>query len=799
MRAFRRSQLVLWSLVFLSSTGSAQPGNLSSGDCVRYDRCMHIESALGIKAPLSVSLLGPIACVGTRDSLFVVDAANTRFPDVRARVQIPASQISWRGSGQLIALAANGVSRLVDVTDPSHPFVVGTISQRLPGRVFVQGNYVAAVQGAAFQIFDISVPEQTLEVGSLQLPSAATNAAVGRFVYASCTGQGLQILNWDDPVHPYVAGSLMTTAGVGAGKEGMVYLTESISPLISRLDIVDASDPTQPYVVGSTEFAGGVGPIVLSGPWALVRRQQSVRVLEVTEATTPRDAGTMLNLGNIGGLDADNTLAAVTSAAGVSFLDTSHPVPPEPMLSSTFVLAAHALTVNGTTAVVVESACSQYGCVYGRRLSVGTYSIANPIYPSATNHCLPSVSVPLGANVFVNGLVIAGGSSWLCPGWIIGIGAADAVPARTFIAGAANTVFRIFWGDVPITGDVVDLPVPGVAQGVAADGDVAFVACGSAGLTIVDTANDRLPSIITVFALPFAAVRVALVGSTLYVTDSEPGLQIIDASDVHSPRLLGRCWIPSPGRLKVSGSTAYIACPGSGVAVVDVADPQSPRMIQNLGTDARDVGISGGIVVSIGAQSLDVFSGRCDPTTPVAVWDFSAVSTTGAIQLHWRAQEPCAILRTTGDQLGLGWTTLGSPAHVGSDEWTYADSSVEAGVSYSYWLASGRGDERTVIAGPVTATATTVGLAIRQTIPRGAKGIELRLQVGRTESVEMDCFDIRGRRVRHWPARVYQGGAHVLSWDGQDDDGTAIASGVYMVRVRTATAQAVCRIVRTPY
>ncbi len=49
--------------------------------------------------------------------------------------------------------------------------------------------------------------------------------------------------------------------------------------------------------------------------------------------------------------------------------------------------------------------------------------------------------------------------------------------------------------------------------------------------------------------------------------------------------------------------------------------------------------------------------------------------------------------------------------------------------------------------------------------------------------VVVRVFDLRGRLVRNWPAVHRVAGPHSLGWNGRDDRGRALASGVYLVQV----------------
>lgn len=65
---------------------------------------------------------------------------------------------------------------------------------------------------------------------------------------------------------------------------------------------------------------------------------------------------------------------------------------------------------------------------------------------------------------------------------------------------------------------------------------------------------------------------------------------------------------------------------------------------------------------------------------------------------------------------------------------------------------------------------------------------ELRFRLDAPAVVELRVFDARGRQVRRFPPTAYAAGAHGAVWDGRDDAGRALASGVFVVRMTARTA-----------
>lgn len=63
---------------------------------------------------------------------------------------------------------------------------------------------------------------------------------------------------------------------------------------------------------------------------------------------------------------------------------------------------------------------------------------------------------------------------------------------------------------------------------------------------------------------------------------------------------------------------------------------------------------------------------------------------------------------------------------------------------------------------------------------------DIRLSVARDTRVRLEIFDVRGRLVRLLHDGDLAAGDHVLTWQGRDDGGRAVGSGVYLARARSA-------------
>jgi hypothetical protein len=63
--------------------------------------------------------------------------------------------------------------------------------------------------------------------------------------------------------------------------------------------------------------------------------------------------------------------------------------------------------------------------------------------------------------------------------------------------------------------------------------------------------------------------------------------------------------------------------------------------------------------------------------------------------------------------------------------------------------------------------------------------------------VHINIYDIRGRLVRTLldGCREFRSGRHGVEWDGRDENGNSVGSGVYLYRMRTGEYQSVRRMI----
>ncbi|MCA9728360.1 MAG: T9SS type A sorting domain-containing protein, partial [Candidatus Eisenbacteria bacterium] len=88
------------------------------------------------------------------------------------------------------------------------------------------------------------------------------------------------------------------------------------------------------------------------------------------------------------------------------------------------------------------------------------------------------------------------------------------------------------------------------------------------------------------------------------------------------------------------------------------------------------------------------------------------------------------------------------------------------------------------------------GLALRPAHPSPFRGETLvTFDLPAATEIELGVYDAAGRRIRSLFAGRAEAGTQTLTWNGRDDRERALASGVYFLRLRTANATRVQRVV----
>jgi hypothetical protein len=78
-----------------------------------------------------------------------------------------------------------------------------------------------------------------------------------------------------------------------------------------------------------------------------------------------------------------------------------------------------------------------------------------------------------------------------------------------------------------------------------------------------------------------------------------------------------------------------------------------------------------------------------------------------------------------------------------------------------------------------------------------ARSTVVRFELSQSAEVDLTVHDVSGRRIRLLATGPAVAGLHALSWDGRDDAGRSVGSGIYFLRLRAENERVTRRIVVT--
>jgi hypothetical protein len=346
-------------------------------------------------------------------------------------------------------------------------------------------------------------------------------------------------------------------------------------------------------------------------------------------------------------------------------------------------------------------------------------------------------------------------------------------------------------------------PAPGTAGGSSP----VYVADGTDGVEIYDLSDPLQPRLLGTTALPGEAIDILVSGDHAYVTCEDAvergTLHVVDVSEPATPVVVGDCQTPGPARrMTIDGTHLYLASYDGGMAVVDVTEPEAPRLLGSAAVAGQrifDVAlIDHAVVVADYPHGLTLYPRQCGDPTPVTL-SAQVVAHQDGVLIEWTLVGGpwlrLAISRASvvGDRTGA-YAVVREETLIGGAQQhgRWLDVDVVPERTYAYTMSATRTDggvERAgphrVVAGAVAGVSPALHLAIAPNPATHAASFRYVLPA--RGPIEIDIYDVVGRRVRRLLAAPAEAGTHVVRWDGRDDRGRRLTSGTYFVRLATGS------------
>ncbi|PIT86498.1 MAG: hypothetical protein COU33_02805, partial [Candidatus Magasanikbacteria bacterium CG10_big_fil_rev_8_21_14_0_10_43_6] len=569
----------------------------------------------------------------------------------------------------------------LEITDISHAAVPTNIADFSMGGstaydVTVKGNYAYVAQGVGgLQILDVSDPSNPFIVGSTDPGGTARSVTVvGKYAYIGNNDRGLDIIDISDPTAPTTTGNLVPAAGVVFD----VVVAGDYAYLANFNDgvtIVDISSSTNPTVVIENFDLNDLGAAAVSGFFAdgnnvyMALSGWGLGILDVSGAKVSNASFGSAQISNLSvrgkamfdsglyvrnGLQVGNNgllvggdfgiYAPSSTANATNTLRFSHTAMFRSFATGTsddaFIFDTDSDLTAGNLLTIRENGTDRFVIEQSGKVGIGTSTPQYDLSVSGTSRFTGESSFGATTTIASN-FVVEGRSA-----------APILISTTDFGAGSIYDLF--VQGDylyIPRQGDglkIIDITDPtNIASttefnpaysisGIFVSGNYAYVSGGNGEVHVLDVSNPSQVREVSQHTVSgsTSVTDLFVSGNYAYVDANDEGLVVLDIGDPENIFEVGRYISSSNGRdVDVYGEYAYFINVGAGLEVIDVSEPANPRSIATL--DPGNKALLDEITVfnnyAFITRSGDAMAviDISDPTAPVDLGDIDPAGSNG--------------------------------------------------------------------------------------------------------------------------------------------------------------------------
>lgn len=719
-------------------------------------------------------------------------------------------EIAFAGDVAYLCDGGAGI-RVIDTSDPLNPSTIGSFNTAGSAlAIAIAGDHAfVADENNGLVVLDISDPTTPLLTTSLPLAGAMVDIAVsGDFAYLAGDTTGIHVVDISDPALPslvsstplaFFLGRCLTVSG------DLLFLGYS-----GGMAIVDVSNPAVPVGLGGySDLFPDIVEITVRGDLAyLASPDGGLLVIDASDPTTPVLAGDY-PFAPFDGIEVSGDYAfAVGPGSGMIVFDVSDPS----LINSvgfTDVFHGHRVTAFGHFVMVGDLDFSEF------RTYQVFQDVADPEFGTARSLEIDGqpnaivrariTSVPQPASVAWS--LTANGSSYT-----------QALPGvwKDFTVPDADLRWRadLSWaGSTPAL--VTDLTVDWRTEdgSILAIADVPDDQGGKVYLTVERSGYDFAEEATTpatgynVYRRVDGTAPLAAAGPARSVA---PGSVLLtpDGDQAFAP--VGAASFEMDGRTYVTAGTFP---PGTWALVATAFATQSDSYL----IEAPTVADSGA-----GGAALTEFLVTTHTTTP-SVWFVSPTMSGYSVDNIAPGVPQAFVANIAGLNVDLAWDPAPEPdfqfyrvyrdtdpnfdpspatlvQETATNSWQdtppnpgtayYKLSAVDhAGNESDYAEASGTTDVGDSPDRPLA-------FALRAPAPNPFSGAtRIAFDLPRTARVSLKVFDVAGRLVRTLADGELSGGEHAARWDGTNDSGLRVPTGVYLCRMNAGAFSATQRLI----
>ncbi|NIR47638.1 T9SS type A sorting domain-containing protein [candidate division KSB1 bacterium] len=679
-----------------------------------------------------------------------------RWPDGPCNTAIAVENIAYTGNG--------GAIDVLDVFEPDRPAKIGrVVTPGVVNDIFVTGNYLYIANGkAGLRIVDIRVPASPHEIAHLATSGEALRVFVqGDHAYMAADTAGLRIIDITDPFAPEEVATVKSN-----GYTQDVFVSGNFAYVANSeegLKIIDVTDPASPVEISSFDFDG---------------------LFRITSVTVQGKYGYVLVTGK-----------QPLSRGALSIVDISKP-------DSLYEVGRDIITGDWASSgrkVVLKDSLAYVALFSDAGNGLQIFDVSNPANPMTVGHHFTLAALDIFVDdeklAFIadgrNGLSILDVNS---PSSVEVIGNYDTPDASrdvfvsdhlAFVASDGLRVLDLTDPSNPSQLDHFEISPHSWAGRVFVSNQLAFLTT-NASLRIIDIT--RPDSLFQIASFSVLARAVQVVGDYAFVLDRDQALHIIDVNDPAHPKRISKYQIELPklafgGNLFVSNGYAYVAAASAGLHIFDITDVNNPIQVSHIEANG---------------SSLDVF----------VLQDCAYLAETGGLRIIEVSNPKAArVLGQTHRSIAaLGVFVANVFAYVATVsgltmiDVSERDLPVEVGffktgdVARSAYVANDlihvadnddglyilRNDLTTKIEHPTTRSQNFI-LHYNYPNPFNPE-TTIRYGLPEPRRVRLIIYNVFGQNIKTLVDEVKAAGSYSVTWDGTDERGQPVPSGVYFYR-----------------
>ncbi|MDE0300847.1 MAG: T9SS type A sorting domain-containing protein [Candidatus Poribacteria bacterium] len=679
----------------------------------------------------------------------------------------------------------------------------------------VRETLIYAVSDWGLEILDLETPARPRAIGQIATPGNANGITVeGEMAYVADGAAGVTLIDVQRPDEPRLVKTVGDFESARRIKiaNGNVYIVDIEDGLriYNQDEFLNLLDP-QP--IGTFETGGVTLDVSVDGDTVYLSNNHAFQILDFGFIDIPAFAGIV----DIRALDFEIVDGYAYAASGnMHIVDVRDRLNPKALSSIQ--------TPGWTTGIKIHD-----GYAYLTDLQTGLYVIdVRNRHRPRTIAIQPTLGDAMGIDLFesaTNGMFgyIADGNHGLQvidlgipsqPRWLHRYDASGDTHGMHIVQSEdGNRIAYIAGGTGGLK--IVELkgafdaafnrriPIMGVAADVRVEAELAFVAAGESGLIVIDLGNLNNPRMVSHIETSSPAWGLEIRDGYVFLCADQ--LIVVDSREPMQSRVVARRTMPgSAYRISIVENLGYVAALNGGLHIYDLENPANPRAIgsyqaQGSATNITVSGNRGYLLDTLaGVQILDLSNPRRPDS--IAEYQTDALPISAQIRgdyLYLLDQERVQIVDVRNRNLVSRpnfEATLQFPSELAViGETIYVADRYDLRMfKINEHLFELSVEDPTVFQKPPSVTRSSIALytnRLGQNFPNPFNPetwIPYEIESGAYVTIQI--FDNRGLLIRqldmgHQKAGEYVTRANAVYWDGRNEVGEPISSGIYFYQI----------------